>query len=257
MSRPTSFVVLTTQRSGSSWLVDLLNDHPNVVAYGELFRVTDATIPPYGATSFPRFEVVVPRAAYSVSNVLVGRRYAYVRGLARAHRDAHAVGFKLMYDQTRDHQGLLEILALSRFRVIHLVRRDHVRAVISFDIASRRGSWHRHLGEAGAGARVRIEAETLFRRLERREREIQTFRRRLRRLPLRALEVHYERLVHGREETLRSIFEFLRVAPAGAKVTSTLVPSGPELLADAIENLGDVRSVLARTRFAAQASQLS
>ena len=44
VSRPTMFVVLTTQRSGSSWLVDLLDDHPAVTAYAEMFRVTDTTV---------------------------------------------------------------------------------------------------------------------------------------------------------------------------------------------------------------------
>ena len=31
------FVVLSTQRSGSTWVVDMLNSHPRVVAYSELF----------------------------------------------------------------------------------------------------------------------------------------------------------------------------------------------------------------------------
>ena len=33
----TNFVVLSTQRSGSTWVVDMLTSHPRVVAYSELF----------------------------------------------------------------------------------------------------------------------------------------------------------------------------------------------------------------------------
>jgi LPS sulfotransferase NodH len=35
------FIILTTQRSGSTWLTDLLNNHPHVRCYSELFLNRD------------------------------------------------------------------------------------------------------------------------------------------------------------------------------------------------------------------------
>ena len=53
-TQDTRFVILTTQRSGSTWLVDVLNNLSNVATYGELFlpetRLWDA-----GALDYPRF----------------------------------------------------------------------------------------------------------------------------------------------------------------------------------------------------------
>ena len=92
MTRQTTFVLLTTQRSGSGWLVDLLDDHPAIVAYDELFRVTDTTVARHGATRVPRFEVMVGPSTFSTSAGLAAKRRRYVRGLVRAHPEARAVG---------------------------------------------------------------------------------------------------------------------------------------------------------------------
>ena len=74
VTRQATFVLLTTQRSGSGWLVDLLDDHPAVVAYDELFRVTDTTVARHGATRVPRFEVMVGPSVFSTSAGLVPKR---------------------------------------------------------------------------------------------------------------------------------------------------------------------------------------
>ena len=42
------FVMLTTQRSGSTWVIDMLNSHPRVVAYSELFLETSKERPVWG-----------------------------------------------------------------------------------------------------------------------------------------------------------------------------------------------------------------
>lgn len=254
MSRPTIFVVLTTQRSGSSWLIDLLNDHPAVSAYAELFRVADTTVSDYGATDVPRFEVTVAPGTFSVSRQLVRRRYEYVRGLARAHPDAQAVGFKLMYDQTRDHPGLMSILSLGHTRFVHLVRTDHLGALVSFDVAERRGRWRYHEGDAIPRVRVRAKPSELISRLEERECEIDRFRRRLARFPTRVLEIAYEDLLDRRNEALRSVLRFLDVVPSDIDLRSSLVRASPELVSSAMENYGEIRSALAGTRFAPTAA---
>jgi hypothetical protein len=42
----TRFVVLSTQRSGSTWLIDILNSIEHTTAYGELFLRRKARMPP-------------------------------------------------------------------------------------------------------------------------------------------------------------------------------------------------------------------
>ena len=243
------FVVLTTQRSGSSWLVDLLNDHPAVAAYAEMFRVTDTTVPDYGATDVPRYEAMVGGRTGSTSKALVRRRYAYLRDLERAHQGAQAVGFKLMYDQARDHPGLLSLLVSRRARFIHLVRRDLLAGILSFDRAEQHGRWRYHEGDAIPGARVQADTSGLLRRLDEREREIEHFRRLLRRLPSRVFEVAYEDLSERRDEVLKRVLRFLGVTPSTTELTSSLVPSAPPRSSEVLENPDDIRAALTGTRF--------
>ena len=249
MTRQATFVLLTTQRSGSGWLVDLLDDHPAVVAYDELFRVTDTTVARHGATRVPRFEVMVGPSVFSTSAGLVPKRRRYVRGLARAHPDARAVGFKLMYDQTRDHPGLLSTLALMRARFVHLVRRDSLSAIVSFDIAHARDRWHYHLGDAVRRPRVRADTASLLRRLQERDDEIERFRRMLSRLPAPVHEVVYEDLVAQRDDVLGGLLDFLGAPAATRPLRSTLVRPVPGRTVDLVENRDAVQAALAGTDY--------
>jgi LPS sulfotransferase NodH len=253
--RQTQFVVLTTQRSGSSWLVDLLNAHPRIAAYAEMFRVTDTSVPVYGANRVLPFETMVPPGTWSVSRVQFRRRYDYLRGLGRAHPRAGAVGFKLMYDQTRDHPGLLATLVVRRTRFIHLVRHNHVRALLSFDVAERSNGWHPRAGEEVAATRVRVDPTRIVERLEDRASEIERFRRRLRLVPAAVLEVSFEELRADRDDVLARIHRFLRVPRSDLEPRTSIVPT-PVRLADAIENVDDVRRALTGTRFASQLAEL-
>ena len=255
MARAVLFVVLTTQRSGSAWLVDLLNDHPAVVAYAELFRVGDTTVPDYGATQVPRFEVMVPPGTHSTSSTLAWRRHEYVAGLARAHAGASAVGFKLMHDQARDHLGLMSALVFARARFVHLVRRDHLSALVSFDLAAERNRWRYHEGDEVSADHVHVDPAELLRRLDERDSEVAHFRRRLSRLPVRVCEVAYEDLRERRDHVLRSVLDFLGVPPPSHRLRSQLIPTGPVSGLDAVENRAEVVAALSGTRYAVMASE--
>jgi LPS sulfotransferase NodH len=254
LSRPKLFVILTTQRSGSSWLVDLLDDHPLIAAYGELFRVTDTSVFCYGATAVPNFEVMVGPQTFSVSPGLAARRLRYVRGLARAHPEARAVGFKLMYDQTRDHGGLLGLLGLLRVKFVHLVRRDSLSAIVSFDIATERARWHFRSGDAVHVPRIRTDPESLVERLQRRDQEIERFRRRLARMAVPVHEVAYEDLLARHQETLSGVVEFLGLPAPARPLHSTLVRPTQRRPIDLVENRDDVVAALAGTEYEALAA---
>jgi LPS sulfotransferase NodH len=158
-------------------------------------------------------------------------------------------GFKLMYDQTRDHPGLMGLLVLRRAHFIHLVRRNLLGAILSLDRAEQHGRWRYHEGDAISGALVDADASDLLRRLDDREREIERFRRRLQRLPSRVIEVAYEDLWERRDEVLQRVLRFLGVAPSTIELTSSLVRSTPSRSSEVLENPDDVRAALTGTRF--------
>jgi LPS sulfotransferase NodH len=247
--RPTTFVLLTTQRSGSGWLVDLLDDHPEIAAYEELFRVTDTTVARHGATRVPRFEAMVGPTTFSVSAGLAPKRRRYVRGLVRAHPEAGAVGFKLMYDQTRDHRGLLSTLALMRARFVHLIRRDSLSAIVSFDIAHSQDRWHHHAGGTVRLSGIRADTASLLTRLKQRDVEIDRFRRKLSRLAVPVHEVVYEDLVARRDAVLNGVVDFLGVSPPPRPLLSSLVRPASGRTVELVENRDEVRAALAGTDY--------
>jgi LPS sulfotransferase NodH len=246
---PIPFVIMAAPRSGSGWLVDLLDHHPSIVAYEELFRVGNTTVPRHGAKLVPRFELTVGPSTFSTAPGLAMRRYRYLRGLARSHPAAGAVGFKLIYDHVRDHPGIIVALVAQRARFIHLVRRDLLSSVVSFDIALSRDRWHYYQGSASDPLSFSADITTLVSRLREREQEIDRLRRRLRRLPVPVHEVAYEDLVERQEEVLRGLTDFLGVPPSDQRLRSELVRTTTKRTADLLDNRDEVRAALADTEY--------
>ena len=72
----TSFVVLSTQRSGSTWVVDMLDSHPRVSCYGELLLPEGTGKHPVGAQdTVPLSDVLRERRSGSLARHLEGWRY--------------------------------------------------------------------------------------------------------------------------------------------------------------------------------------
>lgn len=119
--------IWTTQRTGSSWLCQLLNQHPNFRCYGEIYHprpVAESTKGPQDLLPDLRFgEFDGGHRAY----------HAHLR--ERAGGD---FGFKLMYDQTRPPH-LMSLLG--RARMVHLVR-DPWDACLSHAVKVQTGVAH-------------------------------------------------------------------------------------------------------------------
>jgi len=90
---PVAFVVLTSPRSGSGWLIDTLSSHPAVVAYAELFHLDRRTAPEYGASDVPNFEAHLASASVPswTRRARLFHRAAFLRRVYAARPGAHAV----------------------------------------------------------------------------------------------------------------------------------------------------------------------
>ena len=95
---PRSFLVVTTQRSGSGWVMDLLGTQEGVGVPGKADGVnglhTESMLPAHRANreDWPTFkwEAWRDEAERAFANVVAG------------NPTAHAIGWKLMYDQVID-----------------------------------------------------------------------------------------------------------------------------------------------------------
>jgi len=243
----TNFVVLSTQRSGSTWVVDMLTSNPRVIAYSELFM--------HGGEGTPRWgqEQDLPYwQTYSRDKHRVAKPYWLWHYLGEAFEerpDVDAVGFKLMYSQlTRISRPLLPMLWLKRVRIIHLIRRNALDVVLSKEAgAAREGRLHARDGEDVEAVRLNLDTDTLLRRMTLHERAIAGARVRFKKVGLPYTEVVYEDLAAD-ESGFAELFEFLGVEPA--PVTSSLQKLNPSSHEELIENYGEVREALAETEFA-------
>jgi len=243
----TNFVVLSTQRSGSTWVVDMLTSNPRVIAYSELFMHGGDGTPKWGQEQdLPYWQT------YSRDKHRVAKPYWLWHYLGEAFEerpDVDAVGFKLMYSQlTRISRPLMPMLWLKRVRIIHLIRRNALDVVLSKEAgAAREGKLHARDGDDVEAVRLNLDTDTLLRRMTLHERAIAGARVRFKKVGLPYTEVVYEDLAAD-ETGFASLFEFLGVE--AAPVTSSLQKLNPSSHEELIENYGEVRDALAETEFA-------
>lgn len=248
MSRsPTPFVVVTFPRTGSSWLMDMLDSHPRVVAYDELFYGAGGP-PAHARSDLSNFVHYHSRSVWA-RHLAVLRRVGYLRAVYRRRPGVQAVGFKLMYVQALSNPGLLPLLALRRVRGIHLVRENLLDAAISYDVARSTGLFHPRRGETVPAVVVRLDPHGLVARLEGMERAIVRARSWLARSRIAHIEVVYDKLSARPKETLEEILGFLGVGPATDALDSQLVRSNDQHSLRVVENRDEVRTALAGSRF--------
>lgn len=243
------FVILTAPRSGSAWLVDALNSHPRIAAYGELFvpgaREREGA---YGSQDRPFFTTYVGPNGRGRSRLgLLRKRIAYLNAVY-SRDDADCVGFKLVYKQATLNPGLLTYLSLRRAKVVHLIRSNVLDSVISWETARARRLFHAWEGDEIEPIKIELDTTALLDRLDHHEYAITVARGWIRNLHLPYTEAFYEELTGPkRDEKLAKILTFLAVAPSA--LGSDLVRMNPTEHRKLLANYDEVRDTLLGSRF--------
>jgi LPS sulfotransferase NodH len=244
----TRFVVLTSPRSGSGWLIDMLNSHPAIAAHAELFHVERRTSPDYGARDLPYFETYLTSATPRTRRLRIAHQVAYLAKLYAARPGVRGAGFKLTYVQAKANPALLPLLSLRRVHAVHLIRSNLLAALVSWRVARESGIYHVRRQPA-LRRLVLLDTKRLRSELEQQELAVEVARRRLERLRLPRLEISYEELVGRQEETFTRVLRFLGVEPQVELLSSTLQRTRAGSPLEHLENAGEVSAALAGTRF--------
>jgi hypothetical protein len=246
-SRP--FVILTAPRSGSAWLVDALNSHPRIAAYGELF------VPgahdregAYGSQDRPIFTNYAETDGRGRSKLgLLRKRITYLNAVYDRD-DADCVGFKLVYKQATLNPGVLAYLSVRRVKVVHLIRSNVLDSVISWETARARGLFHARKGDEVEPIKVELDATALLDRLDHHEYAITVARGWIRNLRLPYTEAFYEELTGPkRDEKLGRILSFLGVEPS--PLGTEFVRMNPIEHGELLANYDEIRETLRGSRF--------
>jgi LPS sulfotransferase NodH len=130
------FMILSDARTGSNLLVQALNSHPNIVCFREIFNFewpgVDFNVEGHNSHDADSLRLRNTDPPRFLREQVFGDHVA----------DAKAVGFKFHYDHLWAFEGLVQhLVADEGLRVIHLVRRNALRSLVSRMIADQTGRW--------------------------------------------------------------------------------------------------------------------
>jgi LPS sulfotransferase NodH len=237
------FVIVGIARTGSTLLVDLLNAHSQVQAFGELFRSLDAVgwdVRPFATYQSPRL-----LALYRNDPIAFLERSVFRRWPA----EYAAVGFKLFYHHARrpPHSRLWDYLSEdSSIGIIHVKRANMLAQYCSLQMAHRTNQWSSDRVPMRDPPPIRLEIDACrehFTAVRAWEEECALLFK-----SHEIIDVRYEELVAHRDREMRAVQEFLglRHEPVGTR----LVRQRRRPLSQGIANYEDLKRAFANTRWA-------
>jgi LPS sulfotransferase NodH len=257
---PRKFVLFAKQRSGSTWVIDLLNSHPAVVGYSELFLDDMWGKPPVGGNrgidswnSFlARFVTRTGSEPDRAARKVLYREYldhqVFSADTVPGAEAAQAIGLKLMYNQAVSDIAIPRYLQNRAVSCVHLIRRNHLDAILSAEAVKIRGLAHAEHDTDVSKVAIELEPESIALRIERRSRDIEAASELINFLRLPAVELFYEDLIDN-VAAIKSVLEFLGVDPDAADLTSRLRKLNSTGHPNLIANYDDVAKALRGTRF--------
>lgn len=236
------FVILTTQRSGSYWLVNTLDNIPTVTCFGELF-IGKPSIYKRGKTQIPNFLHERPQ--------LKGPRpVAIFRYLDRVLSTSSTTGFKLMYSQLRSSPELFAYLVARNIPIIHLIRRNILNSILSKLVAKETGQFHYKLGETIPTENpMWVDPAKLVWEIRRTDQRIRMMQLGLSLLRLKHVEAIYEDLV-AEKNNFKPIWDFLHVDFIKNPPIWQTVKSRKKAASETILNFSEVSQAVAEAGYA-------
>ena len=233
------FILLASQRTGSTLVWRTLDQHPEVSALGELFLRESQDAGSYAdaarQTAFSRL------ASRFAPGWFAGR---YLDRALQPAEGIRSAGFKLLYSQIPP--GFWKWSARRQPAFIHLQRRNLLKVLISKAAAEQSGVRHRKAHESHAFGKLALPTEGLVERLTRLQADVLAHDRHLE--AHRCHAAYYEDLLSDPEGFFAELFALLGTSEIKLPKLPLrkLVPDG---LDEAIENASEVRELLAGTPF--------
>jgi len=234
------FVIVGAARTGSTLLVDLLNAHSQVLAFGELFRTPEAIgwdVRPFVTYQSPRLIDLYRADPVAFLEYSVFRRWP---------ANYAAVGFKLFYYHARQppQSAVWDHLASDRnIRILHIRRQNLLAQYLSLLIAHKTDVWSTTRSPPDQHEPIRIDVEACRRHfldVRRSEDECaDVFKNHAVR------NVYYESLARNYAGEMQGIADFLGVRPE--RIGSNLVRQSKGPVSQTITNYDELKRAFANT----------
>jgi len=241
------FAIVGMRRTGTTLIRTTLNAHPDIYCIGEAYNFG----PRFGKGA--RGDTCEGGYRQFINSIPFGRTRDLVmrRAMVRAHLDQlyskpgfKALGFKLMHSQSDAFPQVLEYLHDHNVSIIHIVRRNVLKTLISRTVKTARGA--SHTKTAVKTTQVELREDRLLKHLGRFERENEAWEIETRGLPY--VKVNYEDFVVNKSAELNRMLEFLEVEKV-PDLQSDLVKISPDDIRQIVTNYDAVAAILKGTRF--------
>lgn len=259
-------VMIARPRSGTNALRDILRRSPELTVLGEVFhnRYADPSLGFY-----PFLEEAVRQAPGLVLPSEANRQALLTGFVELLYERTHTPperqlvfgvnynslhGLNTYWQNSYEAPFLITLLQRLGWKVIHLIRRDVLAALVSEHRAKRSGRWHARKDQPESladPARVTLPTARLRFELEQRLAEVEALEHALSRHP-RVLSLTYETLFDAdgkaRTEPLAQIAAFLELSSPLPQETG-FVRTGSGRISDVIENFAQLTEALRGSRF--------
>jgi LPS sulfotransferase NodH len=241
----TKAIILTTQRSGSTFLQQCLQSHPEIYCVGELLIVGLGVRLP---DAMNRFRTVSKLTRFALSGAWLPTR---LMDRFFAMDEAKAKVFKAMYNHIANPWTQRYLVTHTDIRILHLRRRNLLKQYVSYLLLGkpRVKHWQPHATEPIPAAQIvvspRAAIEYMRRACEQFPRYEGVFSGHSR------LGLVYEEMIDGkslRAEVADQICDFLQVTRR--PMTSKLVKINPERLQEMVKNYEELAAAVRKTEFA-------
>jgi LPS sulfotransferase NodH len=242
------FILLAARRSGTTLLLSSLDSHPQIQCYKRVFGLKrplryffefeqpGTPFFKYRSASTKRQIDYIFRRKHLIGAFLT-EFYASVDG-------PKAVVARIVYSQAHKYPEALEWAIENDVGIIHLIRENFLKSIVSHFTSKRRGVFH-STSKVGPTP-IHLSPDLLKRRLTVRTKQVEKYRAMLKNK--RCCEVSYESFVANREVESRRILDFLSVDPS-IPLTTDLRKQNPDSLADILENYEEVYQAFKGTAF--------
>jgi LPS sulfotransferase NodH len=237
------FVIVGTARTGSTLLINLLNSHSQVLAFGELFRSPTAI--GWDVAPFTTYKSAKLIALYRSDP----QRFLDKSVFRRWPQGYAAIGFKLFYYHARNapYNAIWEYLAQNTdIYILHIRRRNVLEQFVSLKLAHTTDLWSLTEPVMRQPEPLRLEIEDCrkhFQLIRSFEKDCDVFFARH-----QVKSIYYEDLTEDRDAEIAKVEKFLGLKDE--KLSTELVRQRTLPLSQAIANYKELNQAFAQTEWA-------
>ena len=255
------FVLVGTQRSGTTLVRSALGSHPEILCLGEVFLLNKTARMQGGpmmgkdlSAGFSSWRELNYQRYLERSMVRQLGHWLFRGGVTRRYLDElyatpgyQAIGFKLMANQIRKFPAVLPYIENNGIRVVHVLRENPFDILLSRLALYARGYAH-SASQAGEAVTIHIPTGNLIEQLRTIRDEGMQWKNMFEgRVPY--MMVTYDRFVRDRDAVSPELLSFLGVDPH-VELKSELVKLNTAPVSEMVQNFEDVSACLRATEFA-------